>query len=169
MKSFVRLVVVVALLGCLVLSMSAQGKKPGIVEKTELKSLVPTNYFFSGQVAPVQLRNSIAIRLADKKLVIAGLVDTSGYSTETAQKYQGFFITETKLTIEDKTIGPGQYGFGFASDGKFYILDVAGNEVAAVAFHPDEAMKGPTPLQVRQDGSNYRLYAKKNYVVLKAQ
>lgn len=169
MKSFARLVFVVALLGCLVLSASGQAKKAGIVPKTDLKSVVPTNYFFSGQVAPVQLRNSVAIRLADNKLIVAGLVDTSGYSSETAQKYQGFFITEVKVTIDDKTVGPGQYGFGFAKDGKFYVLDVAGNEVASVTAQTDDALKGPTPLQVKQDGSNYRLYAGKKYVVLKAE
>lgn len=169
MKVVMRIGLLVGLLGCLALSILAQGKKAGILDKAEMKPLIPTNYFFNGQVAPVQLRNSVAIRMADGKLVLAGLVDNSGYSSETAQKYQGFFITETKLAIEDGTLGPGEYGFGFSKDGKFFITDVAGNDVITVSSHQDDAMKHPTPLQVTQDGSNYRLYAGKKYVVIKAQ
>ena len=40
-----------------------------------------------------------AFQLADGKMVIAALVDASGYSTAIQQKYQGLLITETKLTI----------------------------------------------------------------------
>lgn len=168
MKIAFRLVCLVTLLSLTTLMMAQQGKKAGVVDRAELKSLVPTTYFYSGQVAPVQMRNSLAIRTGGGKLVIAGLVDTSGYSSETTQKYQGFFITETKLSIGDATINPGQYGFGF-SDGKFYIMDVGGNEVASVTSQQDEALKRPTPLQATADGENYRLYAGKKYVVIKAQ
>ncbi len=169
----VRLVFLVGLVGCLALTLFAQqaqqAKKPGIIPLAELKPLVPANYFYSGQVAPVQLRNSVGVRLNDGKLVLAGLVDTSGYATDVAAKYQGFFITETKVSVEGTAVGPGQYGFGFTKDGKFYILDVGGNEVASVSSHADDAMKRPKPLQVTKDGDNYRLYAGKNYVTIKAQ
>src|SRR5215813_3190846 len=78
----------------------SQDKKPGIVPADQIKKLVPTDFFFDGQVAPVQVRNSVVIRSQSGKIVEAGLVDTSGYSANVAQKYQGFFIAETKLTVE---------------------------------------------------------------------
>ena len=64
-----------------------------------LKKAVPSAYFFAGQSAQVQVRNSVAVKTAAGHLVLAGLVDTSGYSTAIQEKYQGFFITETKLTF----------------------------------------------------------------------
>jgi hypothetical protein len=160
-------------LGLVVLLISAgvaqQAKKTGILDSTELKPLVPTNFFYDGQTAPVQLRNSVAIRLADGKLVLAGLVDTSGYATEVVQKYQGFFVTETKLDVENSSLAPGQYGFGFGSDGKFHVMDVGGNDVLTVAFHQDENLKRPAPLKAAAEGGNYRLYAGKKYVTVSAK
>src|SRR5712691_11560587 len=78
-----------------------------------LKKVVPSTYFFAGQSAPVQTRNSVALKTAAGHFVLAGFVDTSGYSTAIQEKYQGFFITESKLTFEGATLEPGEYGFGF--------------------------------------------------------
>jgi hypothetical protein len=143
-------------------------KKAGVVPAAELKQVIPSSYFFAGQSAPVQLRNSVAIRTADGHLVLAGLVDTSGYSSDVQQKYQGFFITEAKLDIEGKEIGPGQYGFGFA-DGKFRIMDVANNDLLETPFHQDDQLKRPVPLKAAEAEGAYRLYAGKKYVRLKAK
>jgi hypothetical protein len=46
--------------------------------------------------------------------MLANLVDTSGYSTDVGEKYQGFQITEVKLSIEGSELPPGEYGFGFS-------------------------------------------------------
>jgi hypothetical protein len=53
-------------------------------------------------------------------------VDTSGYSTDVAAKYQGFLITEIKLNIEGSELPPGEYGFGFSKEGQFTVMDVRG-------------------------------------------
>jgi hypothetical protein len=143
-------------------------KKAGVVPSAELKQVVPTSYFFAGQSAPVQLRNSVAIRMPDGHLVLAGLVDTSGYSSDVQQKYQGFFITESKLDVEGKEIGPGQYGFGFAN-GKFRLMDVANNDLLEATFHQDDQLKRPVPLKAAEAEGAYRLYAGKKYVTLKAK
>ena len=74
--------------------------------------------------------------LADGKFVLAGLVDTSGYSTDVAEKYQGFLITEVKLNIEGTNLPPGQYGFGFSKDGKFLVMDVGANDLFSRSFAP---------------------------------
>jgi hypothetical protein len=173
MKASLRLGVFAALLASLVLSAVAQQskdqKKVGVLDSAEIKTLVPTNYFFDGQVAPVQLRNAVAIRLRDGHVVLAGLVDNSGYSSDVQQKYQGFFINESKLTIEGSALPPGQYGFGFTADGKFRLMDVGGNDVFIVSAQHDDNLKRPVPLKATDDNGNYHLYAGKKYVTIKVK
>ena len=79
--------------------LSAQ-QKPGVLSADEVRKVVPATYFFRGQSASVQLRNSAGFSVPDGKLVLAGLVDTSGYASDVQAKYQGFLITEVKLNIE---------------------------------------------------------------------
>src|SRR4029077_18055745 len=130
MKQF-RGVYRAAILVCLFssFSSSAQRLKAGMLTGEELKKVVPSTYFFSGQLAPVQLRNSAGFRTGDGKLVLAGLVDTSGYAADLAEKYQGFLITEVKLNLGGATLAPGQYGFGFSKGGKFLGMDAGGNDL----------------------------------------
>ncbi len=79
-----------ALFVVLLTSAWAQQPKPaGALAAADLKVLVPANYFYRGQSASVQLRNSAGIRTKDQKYVLAGLVDASGYASDVAQKYQG--------------------------------------------------------------------------------
>jgi hypothetical protein len=82
--------------------------------------MVPAAYFFRGQSAPVQLRNSAGFGTADGKLVRAGLVDTSGYAADVQARYQGFLIAEVKLNIGGSELNPGQYGFGFPRKASFW-------------------------------------------------
>jgi hypothetical protein len=117
----------------------------------------------------VQLRNSSGFSSSDGKLVLAGLVDTSGYASDVAAKYQGFLITEVKLNIEGTELAPGQYGFGFSQEGKFTVMDVGANDVFGVSSHPDEKLVHPVPLKMVADGDGYRLYAGRKWVGLKAE
>ena len=98
-----------------------------ILAADALKKVVPASYFFAGQSAPVQARNSVGLKTAAGKFVLAGLVDTSGYSTAIQEKYQGFLITEAKLSFDGATLEPGAYGFGF-KDGKFLVMNVAATD-----------------------------------------
>jgi len=139
-----------------------------ILSGDALKKAVPTTYFFAGQSAAVQVRNSVALKSASGHFVLAGLVDTSGYSTAIQEKYQGFFITETKLTFDGATLEPGEYGFGFKS-GKFLVMNVASTDLLSVATMSDEQLKHAVPLKLEKDGDGYRLYAGKNYVAFKAE
>jgi hypothetical protein len=133
-----------------------------------LKKLVPTTYYFAGQSAQVQTRNSVALKSAAGKFVLAGMVDTSGYSTAIQEKYQGFFITETKVTFDGGTLEPGQYGFGF-KDGKFLLMNVAATDLFSAPTKSDDELKHPVPLKLEKDGDGYRLYAGKSYVAFKAE
>jgi hypothetical protein len=135
----------------------------------ELKKVTPTEYFYRGQKAPVQVRNAAGFQLADGKMTLAALVDASGYSTAIQQKYQGLLITETKLNIGGSVLPPGQYGFGFTADGKFMVMDVANNDVLSVASQADTALQHAVPLKLVEDGDSYKLYAGKKWVGIKAE
>ena len=138
-----------------------------ILTSDQVKKVAPNSFFFSGQSGAVQLRNSAGLKNAAGKLVLAGLVDTSGYSTAIAEKYQGFLITEIKLGFDGGTLETGAYGFGF-KDGKFTVMNVAGAEVLSIATHDDDQLEHPVPLRFEKDGDGYRLYAGRKYLVLKA-
>jgi hypothetical protein len=132
----------------------------------QVKKVAPNSFFFAGQSAAVQLRNSTGLKNSAGKLVLAGLVDTSGYSTAIAEKYQGFLITETKLSFDGAALDPGAYGFGF-KDGKFTVMNVAATDVFSIASQNDDQLKRPVPLKLEKDGAAYRLYAGRKYVVVK--
>jgi len=139
-----------------------------VVTGEELKKVTPKSYFYAGQSAPVQERNSAALKNSAGKFTLAGLVDTSGYSTAIAEKYQGFFITESKITFDNATLDVGAYGFGF-KDGKVFITNVAGGDLFSVASQRDEQLKHPVPLKFEKTEGGYRLYSGRNYVTFKTE
>ena len=145
-----------------------QSAKPAVLTADQLKQSVPSVYFFRGQSATVQVRNAGGLRVGKDSLVLAALVDTSGYAQDVQQKYQGLFITEVKLNIGGSSLTPGEYGFGFA-DGKFRVLDVASNELLATEFKSDDQLKRPVPLKLVEQGSEYRLYAGRKYIVIQVE
>jgi hypothetical protein len=170
MKPISRRVLVVVCAMCVAVASAAQQeKKTGVLAAEELPKVVPTTYFFDDQVAPVQMRNAVAIRTHDGKVIAAALVDSSGYSSALAQKYQGFLITSKKVTIEGQTLPPGQYGFGFTNDGKFRVMDAGANDVFLVNSHRDEKLERAVPLKAIPSGADFRLYAGKKYVTVKVQ
>ena len=138
-----------------------------VLTADQVKKVAPTSFFFAGQSAAAQLRNTAGLKNSGGKVVLAGLVYTAGYSTAIAEKYQGFLITETKLSLDGATLDPGAYGFGF-KEGKFTVMNVAGTDVFSVASQNDDQLKHPVPLKIESDGAAYRLYAGRKYVVVKA-
>jgi hypothetical protein len=150
------------------LALAQQSKPAGVVAKADLKTLIPSTYFYRGQSATVQQRNSAAVRTKDQKYILAGLVDTAGYASEVAQKYQGLLITEVKLKIEGSELAPGQYGMGFVAD-KFVVTDVGANDLLSVSSKRDNNLKRPVPLEIGQEGGAYRLYAGRKYVTLEVE
>ena len=160
-----------AILGALALTTlaSAQQASKHILSSDEVKKATPAEYFFRGQKAPVQLRNAVGFQLANGKMMLAALVDASGYSTAIQQKYQGMLITETKLSIGGSELAPGQYGFGFTADGKFVVMDVANADALAAPSQTDAALQHAVPLKLVEDGGSYKLYAGKKWVGIKAE
>ena len=137
-----------------------------ILAGAELTRVVPTSFYYQGQSAPTQMRNSVAARFGTNRYVIAGMVDTSGYSAEIRARYQGFFVTDSAISVGGESLPTGAYGFGFSNDGKFNIFDIGGNQVLSVSSTNDKALKRPRPLMMTMDGANVRLYAGRDYVVI---
>ena len=136
-----------------------------VLEGAALTRVVPVSFYIEGQAAPTQLRNAAAA-LVNNHRVIAGMVDTSGYSADVRAHYQGFFINDGAIEINGKSLPTGAYGFGFTNDGKFNILDIGNREVLTVSSTSDKALKRPRPLMMTMDGRNVRLYAGRDYVVI---
>ena len=101
--------------------------------------------------------------------MLAALVDASGYSTAVQQKYQGMLATEVKLNIGGSSLAPGQYGFGFTSDGKFVVMNVANDDVLSVSWQNDAELKRPVPLKLVEDGEGYKLYGGRKWVGIKTE
>ncbi len=164
----IRLAAVWALVAILLTSALAQKVAQHLLSTDELKSVVPAEFFFRGQKAPTQLRNSTGFQMADGKVTFATLVDTSGYSTALQQKYQGMLITESKLNIGGSELAPGEYGFGFTAD-KFEVMNVASEDTLNAPYQTDPELKRAVPLKMIEDGAGYKLYAGKKWVSVKAE
>lgn len=163
-KVLITITALLVLLTCVAPAQAAPEK--GVLKAAELKTLIPPNYFFAGKTPTVQLRNSAGVRFANDKIVLVALVDTGGYSTAIQEKYQGLFITELPVKIEDSELKPGAYGFGF-TQGKFLIMDVGANDLLSVGAHHDDNLQRAVPLKIIEQDGGYRLYAGKNFVTIK--
>jgi hypothetical protein len=142
---------------------------PKILPEAQLSRIVPTSFYFEGQSGPTQMRNSAVVMLAPKRNVIAGLVDTSGYSSEVRGRYEGFIITDSSITVSGAELGTGAYGFGFSQDGKMNIFDVGGKQVLSVPAQSDQQLKRPRPLMMMKAADGVRLYSGRNYVTVAAK
>ncbi len=158
---------VFAIVAALCIGTNAQDKtKIEVLADSALTKVVPTSFYFAGQSAETQMRNAAAARIGKDRLVIAALVDTSGYSTDISGKYEGFFITDSTVKIGDKTLGTGAYGFGFAPNGTVNIFDLSSKQILSVATKSDTKLKRPRPLQMMSADKGIRLYKGKDYVLI---
>jgi len=137
-----------------------------ILKPADMEKLLPATVFYRGQSATTQVRNSGGVKFADGFFVLTSMVDTSGYSSGVAAKYQAYFITEVPLTIGGERLGPGAYGIGFVAGDKFVVTDIGAHDVFTVSSSTDSEIKRPVPLQVLPDPAHgFRLYAGRQYVV----
>lgn len=158
--------VLIAALAVMPAALSAQGGTT-VLKPADMTKLMPASVFYRGQTASTQLRNSGGLKFSDGYFVLACLVDTSGYSSAVAAKYQGYFINEVPIKVGGKSLAAGVYGFGFIGGNKFLITDVGGHDVLAVGDASDANIKRPMPLEVLADPSgSFRLYAGRQYVTL---
>ncbi|HEX7956792.1 MAG TPA: hypothetical protein VF508_07620 [Pyrinomonadaceae bacterium] len=142
---------------------------PKILEGDELTRVVPTSFYFEGQSAPTQMRNTAAVQFGPRRFAMAGLVDTSGYSSEVQAKYVGFLITDSPVTVGGARLPTGAYGFGFTADGWMNVMDVGGRRVLSVRARRDAELQRPRPLMMTQTRNGVRLYAGRNFVLLSSR
>lgn len=140
-----------------------------ILSGAALTRVVPPGFYFQGQNAPTQMRNTAAARFGSNRYVIAGLVDTSGYAADVRARYEGFLITDSPITINGSDLGTGAYGFGFNNEGKLSILDLAGNQILSVSTTHDDKMKRPRPLMMVKADEGVRFYNGRGYAVISAK
>ncbi|MGH9931555.1 MAG: hypothetical protein ACREA9_20300 [Pyrinomonadaceae bacterium] len=156
-------------ISCSLASAVAAQDRAVVLTGAELTRVVPPGFYFQGLTAPTQMRNAAAARFGDKRFVIAGLVDTSGYAADVRAKYEGFLITDSAITINGSDLGVGAYGFGFTNDGKLNILDLAGNEILSVSTAKETRLKRPRPLMMTATDDGIRFYSGRNYAVIAAR
>jgi hypothetical protein len=159
-----------ALLLLLALPAFAQAQAfPKILEGDELTRVVPSSFYFEGQSAPTQMRNAAAVQFGRDRFTMAGLVDTSGYSSEVQAKYVGFLITDAPLTVGGTRLPTGAYGFGFGRGGWMNVMDLGGRRILSVRTRRDADLPRPRPLMMTQARGGVRLYAGREWVLLSAR
>jgi hypothetical protein len=150
-------------------ALNAQQDSVVVLTGAELTRIVPPGFYFQGLSAATQMRNAAAARFGDKRYVIAGLVDTSGYAADVRAKYEGFFITDSPIKINGTDLAIGAYGFGHGNEGKIQILDLAGKPVLSINTTKDNELKRPRPLMMIKSNDGVRLYSGKEYVTITAR
>lgn len=124
-----------------------------VLHASEAAKLLPDAVYYDGKSASTQLRNSAGVHFADGAHALAVLVDTSGYSSEVQQKYQGYLLTETALEFGVHRLSPGAYGFGFVA-GRFVITDIGAHDVLQTEATRESQMTRPVPLQILESSSD---------------
>ena len=149
---------------------AAGPRKVGVLTSEDVGTkLMPERVFFRGQLTRVQSGNSGGVRFLDDSLVLAGLVDSPGWSAGIPDKYQGYLITEITMEIGGQRLMPGAYGFGFLDGGRFVVMDLSAWELFTVSSTSDAELKSPMPLQfvAAPDPGKYRLYKGREFVEFK--
>jgi len=155
---------------CLVLMPARLAAEEALMLDGEaLTRVVPGSFYFEGRSGPTQMRNAAAVRFGEKRYVIVALVDTSGYSSDVRAKYEGFFITDSRVAFGDKELAAGAYGFGVTKESKFNIFDVGGNLLLSVPGSKDSATRTPRPLALLKDDGGVRFYRGRSFVVVKTK
>ncbi len=140
--------------------------KTTILKAADISAKIfPERVFYQGKTAPAELRNTGGVRFADGAYFLAGLVDSSGYSTAVKSKYQAYLLTEVPLQFGGHELKAGAYGAGFVS-GFFVVTDIGAHDLLRVPAPHDMAIKRPVPLQVLAGSvaGTYRLYRGRDYV-----
>jgi hypothetical protein len=91
---------------CGITSVAAAGSESALKASDITNKIFPDQVFFRGQVASVQMRNTGGVRYADGMFVLAGMIDSSGYSSDIREKYQAYLISEVTLVVGGKNSCP---------------------------------------------------------------
>jgi len=164
-----------AFLSILAVTSRAQEPKPagsaatteGVLKAADVGAkLFPDKVYFRGQVGTAQMRNTAGGGYGDGSLVLAALVDNSGYASGIKEKYQVYLISDVAIEIGGQTLKPGAYGCGFIENNRFVLMDLGANDLLQVTSTKDAEIKRPIPLQFvsTPDQGKYRFYHGRDYV-----
>lgn len=142
---------------------------PRVLEGADVERVVPQGFYFEGQSGATQMRNAAAAQLGPRRFVLAALVDTSGYSSDVREKYQGFIVTDSPVTVGGARLPTGAYGFGFTSDGWLHVMDVGGRRVLSARARTDDRLQRPRPLMMADARNGVRLYAGRSFVLISSR
>jgi len=147
------------------------------VEKGEaFNKIIPRDFVLEENAIPVEKRNSTLVRTPSGARLVAGLLDTSGYSSQVQEKYLGMLIAEGSVEVCGHQLAVGSYGFGLgrakgatgSHPSKFFLYNQAGERVAECGARWDEKLKSPRPLEVVATRSGTaRLYLGRTWIGLK--
>ncbi|HXW55382.1 MAG TPA: hypothetical protein VEJ67_06520 [Candidatus Cybelea sp.] len=147
-------------------SAAASNSTANVLKAADITPAVfPDRVFYRGKTASTQMRNTAGVHFPDDAYFLAGLVDTGGYSSAIAEKYQAYLLSEATLEIGGEELKPGAYGVGFVS-GNFIVTDIGGHDLLRVPANRDMDMKRPVPLQVvpGAGADSFRLYHGRDFV-----
>jgi hypothetical protein len=126
-----------------------------LVSGKAFENAVPSDFYLEGSRIPVQKRNAVLVTTPAGARVVMALIDTSGYSSQIQQKYEGMIISEGNFSVCGQKMGVGSFGFGFTKpaatskeDMKLTIYNQAGTKVAECAGKVDASITQPAPLHV---------------------
>ena len=159
MRRFYRLSGVCLLaFGLMALSAQAQSQAHSgeVLNRTQASKWMPSTVFFRGQTRSTQERNSCGVRFVGGRLMLAALVDTSGYASDVRQNYQGYLLTEVALNFDGHRLAPGAYGFGFVANSQFVALNLGGETLWTTSTHAFHG-RHPVPLEMLSTTSGYEL------------
>lgn len=137
-----------------------------IEERKALEAIVPASFYFAGLSGLTQMRNAAAAKLGEKRFIVAGLVDVSGYSTDISGVYEGFFITDSPVKFGKKKLKIGAYGIGFSKSGSAKVFDLSGKLIFQTKSTKDPDLRRPRPLMMQLDKTGVRLYKGRDYVLI---
>ncbi|HEX5707067.1 MAG TPA: hypothetical protein VFX96_07215 [Pyrinomonadaceae bacterium] len=157
-----KLIAALSMLACSAVAASAQT----VLEGPALARVVPPGFYYAGQSAPTQARNSTAALFGKRQHALAGMVDTSGYAADIRAVYEGFFITDGRVSVGTGALPTGAYGFGFTETGEFNVFDISGQKLMSVQTTNDPQLARPRPLMMVKQGDGVRLYSGRRYVFI---
>jgi hypothetical protein len=156
------------MLVCVLPCVAQQPAPTGVLSTEEIQRLMPPSVFFEGQTATVQIRNSFGVRFSKGGLVLAGLVDTGGYSSAIRDRYQFYLLADTAFEVGGKRLAPGAYGCGFLPDG-LLVMDLSGHDLMRISTEKDSGLTRPRPLQMMagKGSEEARLYLGREFVTIR--
>jgi hypothetical protein len=173
-RGLLRLVLVSAAILAVGVGFAAAQRAFQMVTGKELDKAFIKDFYLEGNSIPVERRNFVMVTAGGSR-VLAGLLDTTGYSSQIRQKYIGMLITETDLSVCGKNVHVGSFGMGIdrpgessQKDATFFLYNQAGEKVLECSSKHDAQIATPRPLQILlAQGVPARLYLGRFWVVLK--